>query len=99
MCGETDGIHLGPNAKQGTVLGPILSSSSIAECCNEQKRGGANVGTVVIRSLAYVDDLLGVNHKVVDVHESHKVVIRFSKKKRIPLNEDKCIILPVNVSV
>ena len=98
VCGETDVIQLGPNAKQGTVLGPILSSSSIAECCNEQKRGGANLGSVVIRSLAYVDDLLGANHKVIDVHESHKVVIRFSKKKRIPLNEDKCIVLPVNVS-
>ena len=99
MCGETDVIHLGPNAKQGTVLGPILSSSSIAECCEEQKKGGANIGAVVLRSLAYVDDLLGANHKVGDVHDSHKVVIRFSKKKRIPLNEEKCIILPVNVSV
>ena len=56
------------------------------------------MGSVVIRSLAYVDDLLGANHKVIDVHESHKVVIWFSKKKRIPLNEDKCIVLPVNVS-
>ena len=95
--GETEMFELGPNTKQGTVLGPILSSASIAECCLDQKRGGATVGSAIVRSLAFVDDLAGVNHKVLDTHESHKVVVLFSKKKRQPLNEDKCVILPINV--
>ena len=95
--GESKSFHLGPNAKQGTVLGPILSSTSIAECCDEQREGGATIGTVSVRSLAYVDDLLGLNDSIRDVHRSHNVVTLFSKKKRTPLNEEKCDVLPVNV--
>ena len=95
--GETEMFKTGPNTKQGTVIGPILSSASIAECCVDQKSGGATVGSAPMRILAFVDDLAGVNHKVLDTHESHKVVALFSKKKRQPLNEDKCVILPINV--
>ena len=96
-AGESEPFQLGPNAKQGTVLGPILSSASIAECCDEQKGGGAVIGALIIRMLAYVDDLLGLNHTIRDVHGSHEVVNFFSKKKRVLLNEDKCEILPINV--
>ena len=96
--GDTDSFELGPNAKQGTVLGPLLSSASIAECCGEQNKGGAMIGTIPLRILAFVDDLLGLNHRIVDVHSSHNVVTRFSKKKRIPLNEEICLVLPINVS-
>ena len=56
-----------------------------------------SVGSAIIRALAFVDDLLGMNHKTLDVHRSHETVICFSRKKRQPLNEDKCVILPVNV--
>ena len=97
--GKTESFVLGPNAKQGTVLGPILSSSSVAECCYEIQNGGAAVGSLVLRALAFVDDLAGLNHVISDVHESHESVTHFSKKKRLPLNEDKCYILPVNVPV
>ena len=62
--GETESFPVGPNAKQGTVLGPILSSASIAECCDEQNWGGIAVGSAVIRSLGFVDDLLGLNDTV-----------------------------------
>ena len=96
--GESESFKLGPNAKQGTVLGPILSSASIAECCDEQKEGGAMIGSLSIRSLAYVDDLMGMNHAVRDVHKSHRVVVFFSKKKRVDLNEEKCVVLPINVT-
>ena len=44
-----------------------------------------------------VDDLNGLNHNVTDVHASHEVVTLFAKKKRLPLNEEKCIVLPINV--
>ena len=96
--GETEKFVLGPNAKQGTVLGPILSSASIGECCEEMLDGGASIGSAIIRALAFVDDLLGMNHLSLDVHNSHQAVISFSKKKRQPLNEDKCVILPINVT-
>ena len=99
LAGETDEFTLGPNAKQGTVLGPILSSASIGECCDEMVVGGVSVGSAIIRSLAFVDDLLGMNQNTLDVHRSHGTVISFSKKKRQPLNEDKCVILPINVPV
>ena len=95
--GETEKFELGSNAKQGTVLGPILSSASIAECCTEQKKGGATVGSAVVRSLAFVDDLAGVNQMHLDVHVSHDKVTLFSRKKRLGLNEEKCIVLPINV--
>ena len=97
--GETESFTLGPNAKQGTVLGPILSSASIAECCDEQMWGGSVIGGLVIRSLGFVDDLTGLNDTVREVHISHGVVTFFSKKKRIPLNEDKCLCLPINLPI
>ena len=87
--GETDSFQLGPNAKQGTVLGPVISSASIAECCDEQKDGGGIIGTSQVRSLSFVDDIAGLNHNIKDAHDSH-VVTLFSKKKRLPLNEDMC---------
>ena len=96
--GESDSFELGPIVKQGTVLGPTLSSASIAECCDEQMEGGAIIGSLSIRSLAFVDDLIGLNHTIKDVHGSHKVVTFFSKKKRSSLNEEKCIVLPINVT-
>ena len=92
-AGETEEFIMGPNAKQGTVLGAILSSASIGECCDEIWDGGVSVGSAIIRALAFVDDLLGMNHKTLDVHRSHETVIWFSRKKRLPLNEDKCVIL------
>ena len=95
--GETEEFVLGPNTKQGTVLGPILSSASVAECCDEIVSGGASIGELMLRILAFVDDLLGLNHYHKDVHESHECITAFADKKRMGLNEDKCVILPVNV--
>ena len=97
-AGESESFKLGPNVKQGTVLGSTISSASIAESCDEQKEGGAMIGSLSIRSLAYVDDLMGINHAIRDVHKSHRVVVFFSKKKRINLNEEKCVVLPINVT-
>ena len=98
VAGESESFELGPKVKQGTVLGPILSSASIAECCDEQGEGGAVIGSLLIRLLAFVDDLLGLNHTVRDVHRSHKGVVFFSRKKGVDLNEEKCVILPINVT-
>ena len=96
-AGETEKFVLGPNTKQGTVLGPILSSASVAECCEEVVFGGASIGSLILRCLAFVDDLLGLNHVQKDVHDSHNVITSFSDKKRMDLNEEKCVLLPVNV--
>ena len=80
-AGETEEFVLGPNTKQGTVLGPILSSASVAECCDELVSGGASIGELIIRILAFVDDLLGLNHNHKDVHEFHDLITAFSDKK------------------
>ena len=96
-AGETEEFVLGPNTKQGTVLGPILSSASVAECCDELVTGGASIGELIIRILAFVDDLLGLNHNHKDVHKSHALIVAFSDKKWMGLNEEKCVVLPVNV--
>ena len=31
------------------------------------------------------------------MHESHAFIVAFSDKKRMGLNEEKCVVLPVNV--
>ena len=79
------------------MLGPILSSASVAECCDEIVSGGASIGELILRIMAFVDDLLGLNHNHTDVHESHALITAFADKKRMGLNEEKCVILPVNV--
>ena len=94
--GNTEKFDIPAICKQGTVLIPPMCSASVAECCNEQKRGGASIGAFTLKSLAFMDDLLGINTTIRDVHTSHNQVTFFSKKKKAPLNEDKCICLIVN---
>ena len=82
--------------KQGSVLASCLCCATTAEFCDELKGGGMPIGRIIINSLAYVDDLLTVNNNVVDSNGGHKNVVFFSDKKKQPLNEDKCVLLPVN---
>ena len=59
--GNTEEFTVNNIVKQGTVLGPLLCSASTAECCDEHSEGGASVGSCIVRSLAYVDDILDIN--------------------------------------
>ena len=58
--------------------------------------GGMPLGSLIIRVLAYVDDLITANNNVADANTSHEDVCFFADKKKQPLNEDKCLLLPIN---
>ena len=66
------------------------------EFCDEHNTGGMPIGRTVINSLAYVDDLSIVNNNVVDASVGHGDVCFFSDKKKQPLNDKKCLLLPIN---
>ena len=82
--------------KQGSVTASSLCSASTGELCDELVTGGVQIGKININSLAYVDDLTTANTNVTDSSSSHKTVCFFSDKKKLPLNEGKCYLLPVN---
>ena len=84
--------------KQGTVLGPILCSASTAECCTEHRSGGVSIGSTVIRSLAYVDDIMDINEGTEEATTSHETVLKFTNKKRLELSWKKCAVIPINAS-
>ena len=94
--GETNTFTIPCVCKQGTVLIPPMCSASVAECCEEHTVGGASIGTLHIKSLAFMDDLLDLNTTVSDVAQAHMEVDFFSKKKKMPLNESKCILMIIN---
>ena len=94
--GNTEEFTVHHIVKQGTVLGPLLCSTSTAECCDEHTQGGVNIGSTQIRSLAYVDDILDVNEDEVDAMNAHNTVIDFTAKKRLEISWKKCAILTVN---
>jgi hypothetical protein len=94
--GNTNSFTIPKICKQGTVLIPPMCSASIAECCDEHRTGGASIGSLVIRSLAFMDDLMDLNTTVRDSCMAHNEVTFFSKKKKMPLNEDKCICMAIN---
>ena len=54
------------------------------------------IGSVTINSLAYVDDLTLINNNITDSKDSHEEACYFSDRKKQPLNEAKCYLLPVN---
>ena len=84
-------------AKQGTVIAPTLCSASVAELCDEEIDGGMAIGTAKIGPLAYVDDLTTINTNIKDAISSNVSVCFFSDRKKQPLNETKCYLLPINV--
>ena len=94
--GKADTFRTTNIVKQGTVLGGILCSSSTAEYCDEKRVGGVSVGDVQIPAIMYVDDTNDVNTNINDTIEAHNNFIRFSARKRLQLNEEKCSILIVN---
>ena len=94
--GNTEEFTINNIVKQGTVMGPLLCSASIAECCEEHTQGGASVWSCVVRSLAYVDDILDINEDEYNANNAHNTVIHFSQKKRLEISWKKCAILSVN---
>ena len=82
--------------KQGTVSGPPMCSTSIAEFVESNKVRGFPIGGTSISTMILVDDVLNANLCPDDVIKSHENMENFSKLKRAPLNGTKCFLLPVN---
>ena len=82
--------------KQGSVMASCMCCASTGEFCDEYHEGGMPIGRAIVNALAYVDDLLAVNNNVVDANNGHHKVCFFADKKKQPLNEEKCLLLPVN---
>ena len=81
--------------KQGSVSACCLCSASTGEFCEENTAGGICIGRI-FRNLAYVDDVILINTTVFDANTSHLNFCFFADKKKQPLNELKCFLLPVN---
>ena len=82
--------------KQGSVTACTLCSATTGEFCDENMEGGMPMGDVTIRNLAYVDDVMLANNNISDANSSHSNFCFFADKKKQPLNEEKCYLLPVN---
>ena len=96
-AGLTEEFTVKNIVQQGSVSGSTLCSASTGEVAAEIESGGTQVGSSIIRSLAYVDDIATANNTIKDVYYSHGRVVWFSKKKRLSLNGPKCLLLPINL--
>ena len=94
--GLTDEFEIKSIVQQGSVSGGTLCTASTGEVGNEIRKGGCQIGTSNIRSLTFVDDIAAVNTVLQDTYDSHEEVAWFSKKKRLPLNVTKCMVMCVN---
>ena len=83
-----------PIVKQGTVLGSILCSSSTGEYCG--KNIGVAVGTMILASLLYVDDIIDLSNNASECLRSHENALSFSDKKKLSLSGTKCFNMVVN---
>ena len=92
--GRTETLTVNDIVKQGGVLGSPMCSTSTAEYCGLNK--GVCVGTAVIRSLAYVDDLLDFSLNPSDTQEAHGNSVVFSFKKKMYYKAKKCKSLLAN---
>ena len=94
LCGPTKEFVTDPIVKQGTVLGPCLCSSSTGEYCG--KNPGVCVGSAIISSLVYVDDIIDLSSSVEDFLASHQTALLFANMKKLTLSETKCYWMVMN---
>lgn len=83
-----------PIVKQGTVLGPCICSSTTGEYCGINP--GVCVGSAIISSLLYVDDIIDLSCTMEDFLASHQNALLFSKKKKLTLSGTKCFWMALN---
>ena len=94
--GVTSKFVTDPIVKQGTVLGPVLCSSSTGEYSEENV--GVCMGTINIPSLLYVDDIIDLTSSMEDCIEAHKNAILFGRKKKIKYSGTKCYCMVLNTN-
>ena len=94
--GMTDEFTMHSIVQQGSVSGGTLCVASIAEVTQEDLGQGCQIGTLNIKALAFVDDMLSANRNPYNSYVSHKNVKWFSDKKRLQLNGPKCVHMGIN---
>ena len=92
--GDTSEFTTGPIVKQGSILGPVLCSSSTAEFCGVNL--GVTVGALVLASLLYVDDIIDLSSTFSDCIEAHRRAVLFAKLKKLKYSAKKCFNMIVN---
>ena len=92
--GKTDCLTVNDIVKQGGVLGSPMCSASTAEYCETNK--GVSVGTLIVNSLVFVDDMLDVSLTWNDAHKAHENSVIFSFKKKMYHKGKKCKSLVMN---
>ena len=92
--GDTTSFDTDPIVKQGTVLGPVLCSSSTGEYCT--KNIGVAIGTLVLASLLYVDDIIDLTGSIRDCEDSHRNALLFSLLKKLKYSCTKCYNMIIN---
>ena len=81
--------------QQGRVLAPDLCSASTGEYCGSNK--GVAVGTVVVSTLAFVDDLLDMSENASDAEKANLKALSFALLKKLLFNcQGKCKGMIVN---
>ena len=92
--GPTSAFLTEPIVKQGTVLGSILCSTATGEYCD--KNLGVMVGTLLIATLLYVDDIIDLSSSRSECINSHENAITFSRSKKLTFSGTKCLNMVIN---
>ena len=95
--GTTTSFETDPIVKQGTVLGSALCSSSTGEYCGVNK--GVPIGTMMLSSLLYVDDVIDITTTLPDREEAHEQAVIFTKQNNLSLSGTKCYGLAMNTDI
>ena len=80
--------------QQGRVLAPDMCSASTGEYCGYNK--GVSVGSCIISSLAFVDDILDLSLDSNDAEDANLNAMVFGHKKNLTYSKGKCKSLGVN---
>ena len=92
--GPTSSATIQEVVQQGRVLAPDLCSASTGEYCGSNK--GVTVGTCVISSLAFVDDLLDASEDCPDAETANLHATAFGYRKKLNYSCGKCKGMVVN---
>ena len=92
--GPTTSALIRDIVQQGRVLAPDLCSASTGEFCGKSR--GVAIGTLILSSLAFVDDLLEMSSSCVEAEIAHSLAVVFGFKKKMEYSAPKCKALGVN---
>ena len=92
--GETSPFTTDPIVKQGSILGPLLCSTSTAEYCSSNL--GVTIGSLVIASLLYVDDIIDLSSSYENCVDAHQKAVIFAKLKKLKYSVTKCFNMIIN---